>query len=164
MSADTDSPGALSVQTLSDALEIGLDLLDMFGHGSDCCAIWLGDDDASMRDFVICHEDRGRDCDRLVRYGTISATLLPGVSRAVLWRTVDDLTDGPGLAAAFFDHQRDLASVGVTLVDEIALGDDELRSLAVTSFADADGWDDVTALVAPREEDDPTLPWKPWRF
>ena len=160
MSADTDPPGALRIRTLRDALGIGLDLLDLFGHGGDCCAIWLGSADASMRDFVICHEDRGRDADGLVRYGTISATVLEGVTRAVVWRTVDDLTDAPALSAAFFEHQSELASVGVTLVDEIALCDDELRSLAVTSFADGEGWDDVTALVGP-PDDEHGSPW-PW--
>lgn len=151
MAADIDSPGALRIRTLSDALEIGLELLDLFGHGGDCCAIWLGDDDSSLRDFVICNEDRGRDSDRLLRYGMVSATVLDGVTRAVLWRTVDDITDGPGLAQDFFSHQRDLASVDVTLLDEIVLCRDELRSLAVTSFADPEGWDDVTASVAAAE-------------
>jgi hypothetical protein len=158
-SDEEEAPGALSIRTLRDALGIGLELIDLFGHEGDCCALWLGSSDASMRDFVICHEDRGRDADRLVRYGAISASVLHGVTDAVLWRTAADLTDAPALAAAFFDHQRQLAAAGVTLVDEIALGHDELRSLAVTSFADREGWDDVTALAAPT--DDGGAPWAP---
>lgn len=145
MTANVDSPGALYIHTLSDALGIGLDLLDLFAADGDCCAVWLGDAAGALRDFVICTEDRGRDCDRLVRYAMLSATLLDDVTQAVLWRTADDLGDAPALALRFFDHRDELGSIGVDLVDEIALGDDELRSVAITSFVDPPGWDDVSA-------------------
>lgn len=157
MVADLDSMDALRVHTLRDALEIGLDLLELFA-GVDCCAIWLGGDAGVMRDFVICTEDRGRDVDRVLRYGMLSATLLDDVTRAVLWRTVDDLTEATDLAEGFFTHQQLLASIDVELVDEIALRGDELRSLAVTSFADPPDWDDVTASLDPASE----VPWPPW--
>ncbi len=111
-----------------------------------------------MCDFVICTEDRGRDVDRVLRYGMLSATLLDVVTRAVLWRTVDDLTEATSLAEGFFAHQQLLASIGVDLVDEIALRGDELRSLAITSFADPPDWDDVTALLDPAADG----PWPPW--
>jgi hypothetical protein len=161
MAADTGRSDALCIHTLGDALGIGMELLELFRLDGDCCAVWLGSADGSMRDFVICNEDRGRDADRLLRYAACTASVLGDVSRAVLWRTVDDITDAPALAEEFFDHQHDLASVGVTLLDEIVLRDDELRSLAVTSFSDCGGWDDVTARIATLE-DGHDVPWPPW--
>lgn len=139
--------GPLEVRTLQDAFSIGLDLTDLFGPDGDFCAVWLGDDDGTMRDFVVCTEDRGRDVDRLVRYAAVGSRLL-AAERAVLWHTAHDLGDAPALAADFFDHGDLLAAAGATLIDEIALGADELRSLAITTFTDPPGWDDVTADLA----------------
>lgn len=156
MVADLDSADALRIHTLRDALELGIDLLELFA-GVDCCALWLGGDAGTVRDFVMCTEERGRDVERVLRYGMLSATLLDDVTQAVLWRTVDDLTEGPALVGEFFAHQQLLASVDVELVDEIALRVDELRSLAVTSFADPSGWDDVTGLL-----DSPAGPEPDW--
>lgn len=144
MAADIDSTGALRIRTLGDALGIGLELLDLFAGDGDCCALWLGDADGIERDFVLCTDERGRDVDRLLRYGALGASLLDDVHGAVLWRTVDDITDGWVLTDAFFAHRAELARVGLPLLDEIVLCGEELRSLAVTSFSDRDGWDDMT--------------------
>ncbi len=141
-----DVTDALDVHTLADALCIGLDLVDVFGRAGDFCAVWLGTDDGAMCDFVICSEDRGRDVDHLVRYAAIGARLVDA-PRAVLWRSADDLTDGPGLSSSFFDHRDLLEEAGAQLVDEIVLGGDELRSLAITTFSDQPGWDDVSDRI-----------------
>ena len=150
MTADIGATDDLRMDTLADALGVGLELLELFVPDGDCCAIWLGGDDGTTRDFVVCTDEASPDAERLVRYAMVGAALLDDVSQAVLWRTVDDITDGWQLTDDFFDHRADLASIGVSLVDEIALGDDELRSLAVTTFSDPPGWDDVTdRLVDP---------------
>ena len=144
MTADIGAADDLRMDTLADALGVGLELLDLFAHDGECCAIWLGGDDGTTRDFVVCADDDTPDPDRLVRHAMVGAALIDDVSQAVLWRTVDDVSDGWQLTDDFFDHRADLASIGVSLLDEIALGDDELRSLAVTTFSDPPGWDDVT--------------------
>ena len=144
MATDTDSTGALCVRTLGDALGIGLELLDLFADEGGCCAVWLGDADGHELDFVLCTDDRGRDVDRLLRYAALGAAVIDDVASAVLWRTVDDITDGWTLTEDFFAHRNHLAAYGLPLVDEIALCGEELRSLAVTSFSDREGWDDVT--------------------
>lgn len=141
----TRDDAVLDVRVLSDALSIGLDLLDLFA-ADDCCGLWLGDDAGAMRDFVVCTADRGRDIDPLVRYALVAASLTDS-SRALVWRTVDDLADGPGLASGYFERRERFADHGVLLVDEIALGDDDLRSLAITTFTDEPGWDDVSARL-----------------
>lgn len=148
MGSEIDIVGALDVRTLGDALGIGVDLLELFGPDADFCGVWLGLDDGTMRDFVVCTEDRGRDVDGLLRYATLSVSLFTDLETAVLWRTVDDVTDGPALAEAFFEHGARLAAVGLQLLDEIAVRGDDLRSLAVTTFADAEGWDDVRAGIS----------------
>lgn len=160
MAAATDPTGALRIRTLADALGIGLEMLDLFAADGDCCAIWLGGPDGEERDFLLCTDERGRDVERLLRYGGLGAALLEGVTGAVLWRTVDDITDGWALTDAFFDHRAELASSGLTLLDEIALCGDQLRSMAVTSFSDVEGWDDVTSEVARRHDGDAA--WPPW--
>ncbi|WP_436793867.1 hypothetical protein [Actinospongicola halichondriae] len=147
MESTPELDGALDVSTLADAFCIGLDLVDLFGRTGDFCAVWLGTADGTMHDFVVCTEDRGCDVDHLVRYAAVSARLLQ-VERAVLWRTDDDLCDGPGLSLEFFDHQEVLSDAGAELVDEIVLGGDELRSMAISTFSDAPGWDDVSDRIA----------------
>lgn len=145
-----DVPGLsdlLEVRTMGDALGIGLELTEIFAMGGDVCAVWLGAEDGSTRDFIVCNEHRGRDVDQLVQYAAVGARALD-VSRVVLWRSDDDLTDGPELAATFFDHRDLLEEAGAVLVDEIVLGDDEVRSMAVTTFTDEPGWDDVSDRIA----------------
>lgn len=137
---------AFDVCTLADAFTLGLDLADTFGSEGDFCAAWLGDDDGTTIDFVVLTEDYGNDLDALVRYAAIGATLL-GARRVVVWSSDDDLTDGPRLADAYFHHRDTIEDAGATLVDEIVLGDDELRSLAITTFTDEPGWDDVSDRI-----------------
>ncbi len=148
MDLTPDLTGTLDVCTLGDAFVVGLDLVELFGEDTDFCAVWLGTDDGTMRDFVICTEDSGRDVDHLVRYAAVGARLLDA-PRAVLWRSADDLTDGPALSASFFDHRDLLEEADAQLVDEIVLGGDELRSLAITTFSDEPGWDDVSDRISP---------------
>ncbi len=133
------------VCTLADALDIGLDLADLFG-GDPFCAVWLGDADGVALDFVICTVDSGRDVDHLARYAGIGATLI-GAERVVLWTSDDDLTDGPRLADAYFAHRDMLDDAGAQLVDEIVIGDDEFRSMAITTFTDEPGWDDMSDRI-----------------
>lgn len=141
-----DLDDAFDVVNLHDALAIGLDLQELFGP-QPLCALWLGDDTGAVLDFVLLTEHRGRDVDHLVWYASVTAHIDHGIERAVLWRTVDDITDVPELARQFF-HRRDrLEADGLTLVDEIALSDEELRSLAVTTLSDEPDWDDVTHLL-----------------
>lgn len=142
----TNPADAFPVDTLGDALGIGLELKELFG-GDDLCALWLGRADGSLVDFVVLTEERGGDDDRLTWYAEASAHADADVCRAVVWRTVDDIADVPGLALAFFDRRDRLESAGVTLVDEIAVADDEFRSLAVATLCDEAGWDDVTLLL-----------------
>lgn len=139
-----DLDDTLVVDTLAAALGVGLDLVDVFGPEGDFCAVWLGDPDSGLRDFVIFTEHRGRDVDRLVTYASAVAEPL-GADRVVLWRTADDLTDAPALASAYFDRRARLEDAGVELIDEIVIADDEFRSTAITTFTDAPGWDDVSA-------------------
>ncbi len=54
------------------------------------------------------------------------------------------MTDGPNLSADYFDHRDTVEEAGALLVDEIVIGDDELRSMAITTFSDETGWDDVS--------------------
>lgn len=56
-----------------------------------------------------------------------------------------DLVETFGLLGDFCAH------AGVILIDEIAVSDDELRSIAVTTFTDEPGWDDVTDRLFPVE-------------
>lgn len=120
MPTDTDSTGALHIRTLADALGVGLELLDLFVADGDCCALWLGGPAGEELDFVLCADERGRDIDRLLRYAALGAALHDDVTGAVLWRTVDDITDGWALTDAFFDHRAALDTSGLTLLDEIA--------------------------------------------
>lgn len=143
-----DLDDTLAVDTLADALGIGLDLLDLFGPDGDFCAMWLGDDVGRLRDFVVFTDHRGRDVDRLVTYASAVSQPL-GADRVVLWRTAEDLTDAPTLATAYFDRRERLENAGVELIDEIIIGTDELRSTAITTFTDAPGWDDVSEKLGP---------------
>ncbi len=134
----------LDVFTLADALGLGLGMAEEFGGArGEFCAVWLGDDSGRMLDFVVCTDDAERDVDDLARYAGIGASLL-GAERVVLWTTDDDLTDGPRLADDYFLHRDLIADAGAVLVDEIVIGDDELRSMAITTFTDEPGWDDVS--------------------
>lgn len=137
----------LDLHVLSDALCLGLDLLDLFGADHDLCAVWLGDADGRTRDFVLCTEDRHRDAERMLRYACVAVGAV-GAARVVLWRTTGDLHDAPALAGDYFVHADEVEQTGATLVDEIVLGRDELRSLAVTTFTDEPGWDDVSDRLA----------------
>lgn len=137
---------SLVVDTLADALGIGMELTDLFAMGGDVCAVWLGTELGTTLDLVICNEDRGRDVDRLVHYAAVGVDLLDA-ERVVLWRTADDLADAPDLAEDYFHHRDLLAGAGATLVDEIVLGPDELRSMAITTFTDEAGWDDVSSRI-----------------
>ena len=137
---------AFDVCTLADALTTGLDLVDVFGRDGDFCAAWLGDDNGATIDFVVFTEESGLDVEHLVRYGAIGAGVL-GARRVVVWCSDDDLTDGPRLADAYFRHRDTIEEAGATLVDEIVLGGEELRSMAVTTFTDEPGWDDVSERV-----------------
>lgn len=157
MEPTPDHPATLDVGTLSDALAIGLDLVDLFGADTDFCAVWLGDDGV-RRDLVICTDDRGRDVSRLIRDACISIGMLDA-SQVVLWRTAADLTDAPRLAGDYFVHSADVEAAGATLVDEIVLGGDELRSLAVTTFTDAPGWDDVSDRIADLGGEETSVKW-----
>ena len=140
----------LDVFTLADALGLGLAMAERFGgERGEFCALWLGDDVGRMLDFVVCTDEGDRDVETLVPCAVIGASLL-GATRVLLWRTDDDLTDGPRLADDYFRH-RDLiaeaeidAGTKAVLVDEIVIGDDELRSMAITTFTDEPGWDDVS--------------------
>ncbi len=145
MTTSIDPIGAFEIDHLGDALGIGLDLTDMFD--GPFCALWLGDDIGTVLDFVVLTDERGRDVDRLVLYAAVGASVDPCITRAVLWHTVDDITDVPDLAAQFFSRRDRLELSWVDLVDEIAVADEELRSLAVTTLSDEAGWDDVTHLL-----------------
>lgn len=142
---DTDL-ATFDVCTLADAFTIGLDLVDVFGRGGDFCAAWLGDDDGTTIDFVVLTDEYGDDLDALVRYAAIGAKLL-AARRVVVWTSDDDLTDGPRLADAYFHHRDTIEDAGAALVDEIVLGGDELRSMAITTFTDEPGWDDVSDRI-----------------
>ena len=139
---------ALDVFTLADALGHGLGMAEAFGGppDGDFCAVWLGDGAGRTLDLVICTDEAERDVDDLVGYAGIGASFL-GAERVVLWTTDDDLTDGPRLADDYFRHRDLLADAGAVLVDEIVIGDDELRSMAITTFTDEPGWDDVSARL-----------------
>ena len=133
--------GTLDVLTLADALGHGLGMAEEFGD--EFCAVWLGDGTGRTLDLVICTDEAERDVDDLVDYAGIGASFL-GAERVVLWTTDDDLTDGPRLADDYFRHRDLLADSGAVLVDEIVIGADELRSMAITTFTDEPGWDDVS--------------------
>jgi hypothetical protein len=132
------------LHTLADALSIGLEIAEEFGD--DFSAVWLGDDDGLGIDFVVCAHEAAPDVDHLARYAAIGAPLLEA-SRVVLWTSDDDLTDGPRLADDYFLHRDMLSDAGATLVDEIVIGDEELRSMAITTFTDEPGWDDVSHRI-----------------
>lgn len=136
----------LEITQLSDALGIGLEMLELFGD-VDVCAAWLGTADGRMCDYVVCTEDRGRDVGLLVSYVAAVADAV-GADSAVLWRATDGLADVTALASAFFDHVETLEQAGVHLLDEIVFERELLRSMAVTSFTDGDGWDDVTSRLS----------------
>lgn len=146
---DTDL-ATFDVCTLADAFTIGLDLVDVFSREGDFCAAWLGDDHGATVDFVVLTEEYGDDLDALVRYAAIGAKLL-AAHRVVVWTSDDDLTDGPRLADAYFHHRDTIEDAGATLVDEIVLGGDELRSMAITTFTDEPGWDDVSDRIEATE-------------
>lgn len=134
----------LDVFTLADALGLGLAMAERFGgERGEFCALWLGDDVGRMLDFVVCTDEGDRYVETLVPCAVIGASLL-GATRVLLWRTDDDLTDGPRLADDYFLHRDLIAEAGAVLVDEIVIGDDELRSMAITTFTDEPGWDDVS--------------------
>lgn len=129
------------VHTLADALGIGLGIAEEFGD--DFCAAWLGDEDGVGLDFVVCTGEADPDIDQLAPYVAIAASIVEA-TQVVLWTSDDDLTDGPRLADGYFLRRDLLSESGVTLVDEIVIGDDELRSMAITTFTDDPGWDDVS--------------------
>lgn len=134
----------LVIRTLRDACSLGIDLVETFP--GDVCTVWLGTDDGATHDLVVCTRERAQDVEEIVGYAALCAALVDA-DRAVLWRTVADLTDGPGLADTYFLHLDRLAAMGVTLLDEILLCDDELRSMAVCTFSDRPGWDDLGPLL-----------------
>ena len=145
----TNTDAALAtfdVCTIADAFTIGLDLVDVFGREGDFCAAWLGEDDGTTIDFIVLTEEYGKDLDALVRYAAIGTNLL-AARRVVVWCSDDDLTDGPRLADTYFHHRDTVEDAGATLVDEIVLGGDELRSMAITTFTDEPGWDDVSDRI-----------------
>lgn len=136
--------GGPLVDHLGDALGLGLDLRDLFI--GDFTALWLGDAAGAAVDFVVRGNQSRSDVDLLQCCAEVAAAVDDQVTRAVLWRSVDDLTDLPALAADYFERRDELGERGIHLVDEIAVSTDELRSMAVTTMSDDPGWDDITHL------------------
>ncbi len=141
---DTETEPELAIHSLRDACSLGIDLVENFP--GDVCAVWLGTDEGKVRDFVICTRERAQDVEEIVGYAALSAALVDA-DRAVVWRTVAGLDDAPALADTYFLHLDRLAVMGVTLLDEIVMTGDELRSMAITTFTDRPGWDDISALL-----------------
>lgn len=148
MHDSTEAIDLLAIHSLRDACGIGLGLAEDFGP-EPFCAVWLGYDDGTMADFVVLAEERGRDIESLVECARLAARLLPLADRVVLFQGDGDIDidDTPALANRFFDHRDRLAAVGHTLVDEIVINHDDIRSLAITTFSDEPEWDDLTALL-----------------
>lgn len=144
---DLELAEVFAIRSLSDALATALYLLEELPDATDVAALWLGDHDGRMLDMIVLVDDRADDVDLLV-----SATQLlgdePGApAQAVVLRSADRIDDGHHLAATYFDRRDGLAAAGVTLLDEVVMAGEHLRSMAITTFTDAPDWDDVSELL-----------------
>lgn len=139
------------IDTLQDAMRYALAMSDaakLFG-APPASALWIGTD-----------RDEPNYSSMFVALPIPDPTsfvsvvdALDGVTEMVLWRYSEDPTSDDE-TAAFFSHRDELEGQGVTLLDEIlvSLDGEILTSLAVRTFADRGGWDDLTDAYNAAEE------------
>ena len=147
----------LSLTTLADALSFALFFHDQFPD-DDFAAVWLGTADGRPIELIVGVPDAGlapgdvADPERFETFVDIAVDL-PRVGQVVLWRRVRDDHDILAVTGAFLERRRMLERRGIELVDEILCLGDDFRSLAVTSFSDRWGWDDVTEALLAEDPD-----------
>ena len=137
-------PG-VEIDTLSDALTYAIQmgevatimnaLLDAVPQAS---AIWLSGEGKSMLSIMPLPDPTTGLVEHVDGF--------TGLEQVITWRFVEDASSG-ALLSPFLDRRDALEAKGVTLVDEIVVSNDgqHIASLAVRTFSDRQGWDDVSA-------------------
>jgi hypothetical protein len=132
------------MDTLSDAMHFALSMTEAVkavGFAPPASALWLGanrDEPDYTCMFVALPIP---DPTTFVTF----AEGFVGCAEMIFWRYTDD-AQSDAEAAAFFAHRDELEAKGIMLLDEIIVSRDGeiLTSLAVRTFADREGWDDVS--------------------